>query len=60
MDCVVETEGLVKTYPNGFTAVSDLALKVPRGIFGFLGPNGAVVFLFGPSSPKSMMPTNHL
>jgi ABC-2 type transport system ATP-binding protein len=38
----VRTEGLAKTYDDGFTAVRGLDLEVPAGqIFGLLGPNGA-------------------
>ncbi len=37
----VEIEGLTKTYRNDFTAVSNLSMKVPTGVFGLLGPNGA-------------------
>ena len=32
---------LSKTYPNGTRALKDIALDVPRGMFGLLGPNGA-------------------
>lgn len=33
--------GVTKTYPNGFTAVTDLDLDVPRGSFiALLGPSG--------------------
>jgi ABC-2 type transport system ATP-binding protein len=40
-DVVIRTEGLSKAY-NGFQALKDLALEVPRhSITGFLGPNGA-------------------
>lgn len=40
-DLVIHTEGLSKRY-NGFQALQDLALAVPRhSITGFLGPNGA-------------------
>ena len=40
-DIVIHTEGLSKAY-NGFQALKDLALSVPRhSITGFLGPNGA-------------------
>ncbi|HVT43790.1 MAG TPA: ABC transporter ATP-binding protein [Thermoanaerobaculia bacterium] len=34
-------EGLSKTYPNGVTALSDITLRIPTGMFGLLGPNGA-------------------
>jgi len=33
--------GLSKTYPSGVTALSDITLTVPPGMFGLLGPNGA-------------------
>lgn len=33
--------GLSKTYPNGVRALDDVALTIPRGMFGLLGPNGA-------------------
>lgn len=58
MDCAIDIEGLTKTYPNGFTAISNLTLKIPRGIFGFLGPNGAgksttIGILVGTMKPTS-------
>ncbi|OLR94586.1 alpha/beta fold hydrolase [Actinokineospora bangkokensis] len=35
-------EGLSKSYPGGFKAVSDLSFRVERGqVLGLLGPNGA-------------------
>lgn len=38
----IETKNLTKTYPNGFSALSDLTLTIEEGeIFGFLGHNGA-------------------
>ncbi len=30
-----------KTYPGGVTALDDLSLTIPTGMFGLLGPNGA-------------------
>jgi ABC-2 type transport system ATP-binding protein len=33
--------GLSKTYPNGVTALSDVSLTIPPGMYGLLGPNGA-------------------
>jgi ABC-type multidrug transport system ATPase subunit len=32
---------LRKTYANGVTALDDVSLDIPRGMFGLLGPNGA-------------------
>ncbi|MBU8871298.1 MAG: ABC transporter ATP-binding protein [Gemmatimonadales bacterium] len=32
---------ITKTYPGGVTALDDLSLTIPRGMFGLLGPNGA-------------------
>lgn len=54
----VEIEGLTKTYPNGFTAVSGLTLNIPKGVFVLLGPNGAgktttVEILVGAIKPTS-------
>jgi ABC-2 type transport system ATP-binding protein len=38
---MIEIQGVTKVY-GGFTAVSDLNLRIPRGeVFGFIGPNGA-------------------
>lgn len=38
---IMETNNLTKSYP-GFTAVSELNLRIPKGkVYGFLGPNGA-------------------
>ena len=34
-------ENLSKTYPNGVTALRDVNLRIPTGMFGLLGPNGA-------------------
>jgi ABC-2 type transport system ATP-binding protein len=34
-------ERLSKTYANGTTALRDVSLVIPRGMFGLLGPNGA-------------------
>jgi ABC-2 type transport system ATP-binding protein len=34
-------ERLSKTYANGTTALKDVSLNIPRGMFGLLGPNGA-------------------
>ena len=32
---------LSKTYSNGVTALKDVSLRIPMGMFGLLGPNGA-------------------
>jgi len=32
---------ITKTYPGGVTALDDLSLTIPTGMFGLLGPNGA-------------------
>ncbi len=41
-DSAVRCYGLRKTYPNGFTAVKDLNVKMYTGqIFALLGHNGA-------------------
>lgn len=32
---------LQKTYPGGVTALNDVSLEIPAGMFGLLGPNGA-------------------
>ena len=32
---------LSKKYPNGVTALNDVSLDIPVGMFGLLGPNGA-------------------
>lgn len=32
---------LTKTYPGGVTALEDVSLTIPTGVFGLLGPNGA-------------------
>ena len=39
MDLVIQH--LWKTYPNGTTAIRDVSLTIPPGLFGLLGPNGA-------------------
>ncbi len=39
---IVNVENLVKVYPDGTKAVSDISFNVEEGeFFGFLGPNGA-------------------
>src|SRR5437773_10463977 len=35
-------EGLSKTYPNGVRALDNVSLTIPCGMYGLLGPNGAV------------------
>ena len=37
----LQIRGLSKTYANGVTALKDVTLTIPRGMFGLLGPNGA-------------------
>lgn len=32
---------LFKTYPNGVQALRNVALTIPTGVFGLLGPNSA-------------------
>lgn len=34
-------KNLSKTYSNGVTALNDISLTIPQGMFGLLGPNGA-------------------
>ena len=34
-------KNLTKTYANGVTALKDVSLDIPNGMFGLLGPNGA-------------------
>jgi ABC-2 type transport system ATP-binding protein len=42
MECAIEADGLVKTYPKGVTALDGLSFGVPPGtVFALLGPNGA-------------------
>ena len=38
---VLTIKGLSKTYANGTTALREVSLTIPRGMFGLLGPNGA-------------------
>jgi ABC-2 type transport system ATP-binding protein len=37
----LKISNLSKRYPNGVTALSDVSLDIPTGMFGLLGPNGA-------------------
>ncbi len=34
-------KNITKTYPGGVTALKNLSLTIPTGMFGLLGPNGA-------------------
>jgi len=34
-------KNITKTYPGGVTALNNLSLTIPTGMFGLLGPNGA-------------------
>jgi ABC-type multidrug transport system ATPase subunit len=38
---MLEIRDLSKTYENGITALRNVSLSVPTGMFGLLGPNGA-------------------
>ena len=38
---VLTLRNITKTYPGGVTALKDLTLTIPTGMFGLLGPNGA-------------------
>lgn len=38
---MLEVQSLSKTYPGGVTALQELTLRIPRGMFGLLGPNGS-------------------
>jgi ABC-2 type transport system ATP-binding protein len=38
---MLDIQSLSKTYPGGVTALHDLSLQIPRGMFGLLGPNGS-------------------
>jgi ABC-2 type transport system ATP-binding protein len=37
----LQIRNLSKTYANGVSALKDVSLTIPRGMFGLLGPNGA-------------------
>ena len=34
-------DDLSKTYPNGVRALQNVTLRIPAGMFGLVGPNGA-------------------
>jgi len=38
---MLSIRNLAKTYPGGITALSDVSLNIPPGMYGLLGPNGA-------------------
>src|SRR5436190_24228019 len=38
----LKIDGLSKRYPGGVQALSGISLTIPAGMFGLLGPNGAV------------------
>ena len=38
---MLSIRSICKTYPNGVTALNDVSLEIPPGMFGLLGPNGA-------------------
>ncbi len=38
---MLEIQNLTHTYPNGTTALNNVSLSIPKGMFGLLGPNGA-------------------
>lgn len=38
---MLSIRNLTKTYANGVTALRDVSLDIPTGMFGLLGPNGA-------------------
>lgn len=40
MDISIEIQGLTKNYGKK-TALSEVSLSIPQGMFGLLGPNGA-------------------
>ncbi|GAA4453158.1 ABC transporter ATP-binding protein [Nibrella saemangeumensis] len=37
----LKINNISKTYPNGVTALSQVSLCIPNGMYGLLGPNGA-------------------
>jgi len=38
---MLSIKNLTHTYPNGVQALKNVALDIPKGMFGLLGPNGA-------------------
>ena len=38
---MLKLSGVTHVYPNGTRALDDVALEIPKGMFGLLGPNGA-------------------
>jgi len=38
---MLEVQNLVKVYPGGVAALQGISLRIPRGMFGLLGPNGS-------------------
>jgi len=38
---MLSIQGLTHTYTNGVTALNNVNLTIPKGMFGLLGPNGA-------------------
>lgn len=38
---MLEVQNLVKVYPGGVAALQGVSLRIPRGMFGLLGPNGS-------------------
>jgi len=38
---MLKINGLTKTYSSGIQALKEVALDVPLGMFGLLGPNGS-------------------
>ncbi len=42
---MLSLNGVTHVYPNGTRALEDINLVIPKGMFGLLGPNGAVNLL---------------
>ena len=42
MYIVTKINNLIKIYPDGYRALNGLNLEIKPGMFGLLGPNGAV------------------